>query len=109
MSPSDWPPPASAPTIRADDPGYVLMSDLGSQTLLLAALDAGNVDVSERTGRGRHPACMQRRVASDDLPQYDEQRLMDEAGADAALVPRRARLVSRRAATVETSSAPTAH
>ena len=67
-----------APAIRADDAehGYVLMSDLGSQTLL-PALDAGNVDVwyAQAMTAILH---MQREVASDDLPQYDEQRLMDE-------------------------------
>ncbi|MEZ5464961.1 MAG: phosphotransferase [Lysobacteraceae bacterium] len=67
-----------APAIRADDAehGYVLMSDLGSQTLL-PAMDADNVD--RWYGQAMEAILrMQRDVAVNDLPHYDEQRLMDE-------------------------------
>ena len=67
-----------APDIRADDAvnGYVLMSDLGSQTLL-PALNAASAD-GWYTQAMDAILAMQRGASTDGLPGYDEQRLMDE-------------------------------
>lgn len=67
-----------APAIRADDAehGYVLMSDLGSQTLL-PVLAADNVDDWYAQAMSAILR-MQRDVDTSGLPAYDEQRLMVE-------------------------------